>query len=74
MLLVLDNFEQVLDAAQALPRLLAECPHLVILASSREPLGSSWEQQFHVTPLAPEAAVDLFVLQARTVRPSFALS
>src|SRR5690606_22068085 len=38
MLLVLDNFEQVLEAADLVAQLLAECPSLCILATSREPL------------------------------------
>jgi predicted ATPase len=88
MLLILDNFEQVVAAAGRVAELLAACPGLMVLASSRGPLGISWEQLFQVPPLAvpraagnppPEeigraSAVALFVQQVRTVRPIFALS
>jgi len=74
LLLVLDNFEQVVRGAESMPRVLELCPGVFILASSREPLGISWEQQFQVAPLPPDAAVALFVQQARTVRPNFAPS
>jgi non-specific serine/threonine protein kinase len=73
-LLVLDNFEQVVRGAQVLPRVLELCAGVYIVASSREPLGISWEQQFQVAPLPSDAAAALFVQQARTVRPNFALS
>jgi predicted ATPase len=87
MLLVLDNCEQVVGAAPRLAELLAECPGLFLLASSREPLGLSWEQLFQVQPLglpsrghalpeeielAPAAA--LFVQHARAVRPGFSVT
>jgi non-specific serine/threonine protein kinase len=51
-LLVLDNFEQVLSAGVMLTRLLASSPHLKILVSSREPLQGSWERTLPVAPLA----------------------
>src|SRR5262249_36643376 len=41
--LVLDNFEHVLQAAQEIGTLLAACPHLTILVTSRQPLGLRWE-------------------------------
>jgi predicted ATPase/DNA-binding CsgD family transcriptional regulator len=52
LLLVLDNFEQVVDAAPVLADLLAHCPRLVILATSRVALRLTWERQFLVAPLA----------------------
>lgn len=88
MLLVLDNLEQVVNAAPDLSDLLTACPGLTILATSREGLRVRGEHEFPVPPLAvPRAgrhlplpalaqlgAVALFVRQAQTVRPTFALS
>ena len=51
MLLVLDNFEQVLDAAPMVVELLVGCPQLKVLATSREALHVVGEQQFPVPPL-----------------------
>src|SRR5579884_702598 len=50
-LLLLDNFEQVLTAAPEISELLAACPHLKILLTSRAPLHISGEHEFHVPPL-----------------------
>ena len=50
-LLVLDNVEHVIDAAPAVSALLAACPSLKVLATSREPLGVRWEHEFPVSPL-----------------------
>ncbi len=53
LLLILDNCEHLIDAAAALSaRLLAACPHLRILATSREPLAITGEQLRPVPPLA----------------------
>src|SRR5215210_9239229 len=51
-LLVLDNFEQVLGAAAAVGELLAAAPTLTLLATSREALRLRWERTFPVQPLA----------------------
>jgi predicted ATPase/DNA-binding NarL/FixJ family response regulator/Tfp pilus assembly protein PilF len=88
LLLVLDNFEQVLDAAPVVAGLLARCPRLHVLATSRAPLRIRGEREFPVSPLAlpePEAfpstdgleryaAVALFAERARDVQPDFALA
>ncbi|MFG1704997.1 BTAD domain-containing putative transcriptional regulator [Nonomuraea sp. M3C6] len=85
LLLVLDNCEHVIAGAAALARrLLAHCPGLTILATSREPLGITGE---HLVPLAPlptppldggadptgYPAVRLFADRAAAVRQGFSL-
>jgi predicted ATPase len=52
LLLLLDNFEQVVDAARLVAELLTGCPQLMILATSRAPLHLSGEREFAVPPLA----------------------
>jgi predicted ATPase/DNA-binding winged helix-turn-helix (wHTH) protein len=75
-LLVLDNCEHLIDpVAQLADRLLAACPGLRILATSREALGVPGEQIFAVGPLPIDSdAVRLFVDRARLARPDFALT
>jgi predicted ATPase/class 3 adenylate cyclase len=84
-LLVLDNFEQVLGAGASVNELLAACPNLAILTSSRSALQVSGEQEYPVPPLGlPDPAnlpplsqlsqyeaVALFIERARAVRPGF---
>jgi predicted ATPase/DNA-binding CsgD family transcriptional regulator len=88
LLLVLDNFEQVLGATPQVAQLLAACPGLKVLATSREPLHLSWEHEYPVAPLElpdlrhlPAAegladcpAVTLFLERVRVVKPSFVLT
>jgi predicted ATPase/DNA-binding XRE family transcriptional regulator len=88
MLLVLDNFEQILAAAPQIAELLAACPSLKILVTSRSPLRIRQERQFPVSPLAlpdlarlPDvenvsgyAAVTLFMERAQSVQPDFSLT
>jgi predicted ATPase len=83
LLLLLDNFEHVLAAAADVAELLVASPGLRVLATSREPLHISGEQELEVPPLdVPEAAdgshdplgseaVALFVERATAVDPSF---
>jgi predicted ATPase/DNA-binding winged helix-turn-helix (wHTH) protein len=73
-LLVLDNFEQVLPAATVVAELLERCPALKVLVTSRACLRIYGEQEFQVTALEQESAVELFVQRAMAVRPSFAIS
>ncbi|MFE6972512.1 BTAD domain-containing putative transcriptional regulator [Streptomyces sp. NPDC057682] len=71
-LLILDNCEHVVDAAAALAEtLLTRCPHLRVLATSREPLGVPGESVRPVDPLPADPALRLFTERARAVRPDF---
>jgi predicted ATPase/DNA-binding XRE family transcriptional regulator len=74
MLLVLDNLEQIPDAAPLVAELVAECPGLCILATSRERLHLRAEQRYQVPPLSLAAAVDLFALRAAAVDAAFVLT
>lgn len=60
MLLVLDNLEQVIDAAPELSPLLATCPNLKILVTSRELLRINGEVEYAVPPLVETEAIELF--------------
>ncbi|MBL7259882.1 ATP-binding protein [Paractinoplanes lichenicola] len=73
-LLVLDNCEHVITAAAALAgRLLAGCPRLRVLATSREPLGLTGEARVPVSGLPADPAVRLFADRAAAVAPGFTL-
>lgn len=73
-LFVLDNFEQVLPAATLVAEILAACPTLKVLVTSRQCLRIYGEQEFPVAPLEQHSAVQLFVQRATAVRPNFAMS
>jgi predicted ATPase/class 3 adenylate cyclase len=87
LLLVLDNFEQVVAAAPFVGALLGRCPGLRVLVTSREVLHLAGEREYPVPPLAtPDPdhlpptdelarteAVALFIERARAVRPDFEL-
>lgn len=70
-LVLLDNFEQVVDAAPRVSELLARCPGLTVMVTSREPLHLSGEQEYAVPPLARSDSVELFLARARSVVPGF---
>ena len=88
LLLVVDNFEQVVEAAGVVQELLAAAPGLRVLATSRVPLALPGEQELVVPPLAlpdPGRAADLdtlgrfeavrlFTERARAVQPGFELT
>jgi predicted ATPase/transcriptional regulator with XRE-family HTH domain len=59
-LLLLDNLEQLLDVAPDLAELVAHCPDLVVLATSRAPLRIRAEREVRVEPLDHDTAVRLF--------------
>ena len=72
LLLVLDNFEQVLEAVPLVAQLLAGAPRLKALVTSREPLHMSGEQRYEVSPLALDGVAEtLFVQRAKAVKPDF---
>ncbi|MFF4804525.1 ATP-binding protein [Streptomyces sp. NPDC001351] len=71
-LLVLDNCEHLVEAAARLASLvLAACPGVRVLATSRESLGITGEVLAPIPPLEPEPAGRLFLDRARAVRPDF---
>jgi predicted ATPase/DNA-binding winged helix-turn-helix (wHTH) protein len=72
-LLLLDNFEQVLPAATIVAEILAACPLLKVLVTSRAYLRIYGEHEFPVTPLEQNSAVELFAQRATAVRPNFAV-
>ncbi|MGA5816344.1 BTAD domain-containing putative transcriptional regulator [Kitasatospora sp. NPDC094028] len=72
MLLVLDNCEHLIQAAADLVDvLLAECPGLTVLATSREPLGVPGETVLPVEPLPDPVALRLLAERAAAARPGF---
>lgn len=71
LLLVLDNLEQIVGAAPLLATILAECPAVTILATSRERLHLRAEQRFKVPLLELPSAVELFVQRAQAVDAAF---
>ncbi len=87
-LLILDNFEQLVDAGSVVVELLQAAARLKVLVTSREPLNQYGETRFIVPELArPDpgnlppldqldqwAAVDLFVQRVRALHPTFALN
>jgi predicted ATPase/DNA-binding winged helix-turn-helix (wHTH) protein len=73
-LLLLDNFEQVLPAATLVAETLEACPSLKVLVTSRACLHIYGEQEFPVTPLAQNSAIELFVQRAAAAWPDFAIT
>ena len=87
-LLILDNFEQVIAAAPLVAELLRECPDLKIIITSRAPIRIRGEHEFPVLPLAvpdlgripvPDqlllyAAVELFVQRTQAIRADFSVT
>ena len=83
-LLLLDNFEQIISAAPLLSELLSACAELKILATSREALRLRGEHEFPLSPLAlPDqssvevllqySSIALFVQRAQAIQPDFRL-
>ena len=88
MLLLLDNFEQVLEAAPNVAKLMEACPELRFLVTSRAPLRVRGEKELFVPPLAipmsqghfdfqnvsQYTAVELFIQRARGIKPDFTVT
>lgn len=74
LLLLLDNFEHVVEAAAGLAELLATCPNLQLLVTSRELLRLPAEQAYPVPPLEPGEGTELFLARVHAVQPGFAAS
>jgi predicted ATPase len=72
LLLVLDNFEHLLDAAAGVAETVGSCPCLTVLVTSREPLHVGGEWEVAVDPLREREAMELFVQRAAAVRSDFA--
>ncbi|TMC28406.1 MAG: XRE family transcriptional regulator [Chloroflexi bacterium] len=70
LLLVLDNVEQVLESASFVADLLASCPRLFVLVTSRRSLHLRAEQELQLAPLPVEDAVALFRERAQAIRPA----
>jgi predicted ATPase len=70
-MVLLDNLEQVVDAAPDVARLLTQCPGVRILATSREPLRVAGEREVPLRTLAEAPAVELFRQRALAVRSDF---
>ena len=88
LLLVLDNYEQVAVTAPLLAEMMANCPHLKVLVTSRTPLHVRGEQEYSVVPLATPnlgrldvhelptqyTSVALFLKRAQAVKPEFQIT
>jgi len=71
-LLLLDNFEHLLEASTTVAELLAASPRLKVLVTSRAALHVSGEHEFSVPPLSiADAAVQLFIQRAQALKPDF---
>jgi len=70
-LLVLDNFEQVAEAAPGLGTLLGSCPNLSLIVTSREILRLAAEREYMVPPLVEQESVGFFLARARALSPGF---
>jgi len=71
LLLVLDNFEQILPAASLVAELLSECTGVHLLVTSRERLHLRAEQRYKVPPLDLAAAIDLFIQRTQVTDATF---
>jgi predicted ATPase/DNA-binding SARP family transcriptional activator len=74
LLLLIDNFEQVLPAARTVADLLASAPGLKVVVTSRAPLHIAAEHDFPVPPLADDEAAELFIARAQAANPNFELT
>jgi len=73
-LLILDNYEHLLEAASLPSELLKAATHLKIMTTSRESLQVSGEQVYDVPPLELSSAIELFKQRAQTIEREFEIS
>src|SRR5262249_51996499 len=73
-LLLLDNFEHLLDGAPLLSEILSAAPEIRLLVTSRERLNLVEEWALDIGGMEEESAVELFVQHARRAKASFALT
>lgn len=71
LLLLIDNFEHLMDAAGDVARLVEACPNLTVMVTSRELLTVGSERAYPVPPLEPRDGEDLFVARAHASMPGF---
>ncbi len=71
LLLLLDNFEHLLDAAVGVGETIRSCPNLTVLVTSREPLHVDGEWEVAVDPLREPEAIELFVQRALAINSDF---
>jgi predicted ATPase/DNA-binding SARP family transcriptional activator len=74
LLLLLDNFEHLLEASGELARLISGCPQLSVLVTSRAPLRIRAEHEIPIQPLAEDDAISLFIERARAVKSDLELN
>ncbi len=74
MLVLFDNFEQLVEAAPEVGGLLATCPRLTVMVTSREALRLEGEWEYAVDPLQEVEAIELFEARARSARRDFVSS
>jgi predicted ATPase/class 3 adenylate cyclase len=74
LLLVLDNFEHLVEAATDVAETIGSCPQLTVLVTSREPLHIDGEWEVAVDPLREREAIELFLQRAAAVGSNFAAS
>jgi len=67
LIVLLDNFEHVIDAAGGVGALVAACPHLTVLVTSRERLGVAGEHEYAVPTLTPSEGFELFSARTRAL-------
>ncbi len=74
LLLILDNSEHLVsDAAAIVAKIVARCPRVSVLATSRQPLDITGERLYRLGTLEPAAAIALFADRARAVNPAFSV-
>ena len=71
MLILFDSFERVVEGAGSVAELLADCPNLKVLVTSRERLRLTGEHEYAVPPFAHEEAVGFFLARARAAKHDF---